>query len=158
MFDKGLVAEVEDLLKMGVFKGMYRDAGYWIQRETAAYINGEYTLDEAKDAIKQGSRRYAKRQLTWFRANKNIKCFQKMNGGNCMSKQSLNLQDVFLNQARKEKNVLNFIMVNGYQFKGIVSGFDNYTVVLESEGRQNLVYKHAISTIVPSKPIVFYRC
>ena len=72
-----------------------------------------------------------------------------------MSKQSLNLQDVFLNQARKEKNVLNFIMVNGYQFKGIVSGFDNYTVVLESEGRQNLVYKHAISTIVPSKPIVF---
>lgn len=72
-----------------------------------------------------------------------------------MSKQSLNLQDVFLNQARKEKNVLNFIMINGYQFKGIVSGFDNYTVVLESEGRQNLVYKHAISTIVPSKPIVF---
>ena len=72
-----------------------------------------------------------------------------------MSKQALNLQDVFLNQARKEKIVLNFIMINGYQFKGIVSGFDSYTVVLESDGKQNLVYKHAISTIVPSKPIVF---
>lgn len=72
MFDKGLVAEVEDLLKMGVSKECtaMQAIGY---KETAAYINGEYTLDEAKDAIKQGSRRYAKRQLTWFRANKNIK-------------------------------------------------------------------------------------
>ncbi len=72
MFDKGLVAEVEDLLKMGVSKECtaMQAIGY---KETAAYINGECTLDEAKDAIKQGSRRYAKRQLTWFRANKNIK-------------------------------------------------------------------------------------
>lgn len=72
MFDKGLVAEVEDLLKMGVSKECtaMQAIGY---KETAAYINGECTLDAAKDAIKQGSRRYAKRQLTWFRANKNIK-------------------------------------------------------------------------------------
>lgn len=72
MFDKGLVAEVEDLLKMGVSKECtaMQAIGY---KETAAYINGECTLDEAKDAIKQGSRRYAKRQLTWLRANKNIK-------------------------------------------------------------------------------------
>ena len=72
MFDKGLVAEVEDLLKMGVSKECtaMQAIGY---KETAAYINGECTLDVAKDAIKQGSRRYAKRQLTWFRANKNIK-------------------------------------------------------------------------------------
>ena len=72
MFDKGLAAEVESLLKMGVSKECtaMQAIGY---KETAAYINGECTLDEAKDAIKQGSRRYAKRQLTWFRANKNIK-------------------------------------------------------------------------------------
>lgn len=72
-----------------------------------------------------------------------------------MSKQSVNLQDVFLNQARKEKILLTFIMINGYQFKGMVSGFDNYTVILDFEGKQSLVYKHAISTIIPSKPITF---
>jgi len=72
-----------------------------------------------------------------------------------MSKQGVNLQDVFLNQARKEKILLTFIMINGYQFKGIVSGFDNYTVILDFEGKQSLVYKHAISTIVPQRPITF---
>ncbi len=72
-----------------------------------------------------------------------------------MSKIGVNLQDVFLNQARKDKILLTFIMINGYQFKGIVSGFDNYTVILDFEGKQSLVYKHAISTIIPSKPITF---
>ncbi len=64
-----------------------------------------------------------------------------------------NLQDVFLNQARKEKISLIVYLTNGFQFKGFVKGFDNFTVILESEGRQNLVYKHAISTIIPSKQI-----
>ena len=72
-----------------------------------------------------------------------------------MSKQGVNLQDVFLNQARKEKILLTFIMINGYQFKGMVSGFDNYTVIIDFEGKQSLVYKHAISTIIPSRPITF---
>lgn len=72
-----------------------------------------------------------------------------------MSKQAVNLQDVFLNQARKEKILLTFITINGYQFKGIVSGFDNFTVILDFEGKQSLVYKHAISTIIPEKPITF---
>ncbi len=63
------------------------------------------------------------------------------------------LQDVFLNQARKEKIQVTIYLTNGFQFRGAVKGFDNYTVVLESEGRQNLVYKHAISTIIPAKVI-----
>ena len=66
---------------------------------------------------------------------------------------NLNLQDVFLNQARKDKILCTFILMNGYQFKGIVKGFDSYVVVLECEGKQNVVYKHAISTIVPFKSI-----
>ncbi|MEG0833485.1 MAG: RNA chaperone Hfq [Oscillospiraceae bacterium] len=66
---------------------------------------------------------------------------------------NLNLQDVFLNQARKEKIQVTIYLTNGFQFRGTVKGFDSFTVVLESEGRQNLVYKHAISTIIPSKPI-----
>lgn len=64
-----------------------------------------------------------------------------------------NLQDVFLNQARKERIGVTIFLTNGYQFKGIVKGFDSYIVILECDGKQNLVYKHAISTIVPSRPI-----
>ncbi len=64
-----------------------------------------------------------------------------------------NLQDVFLNQARKERIAVTIYLTNGFQFKGIVKGFDAFTVVLETEGKQNLVYKHAISTIIPAKPI-----
>ena len=66
---------------------------------------------------------------------------------------NLNLQDVFLNQARKDKISLTIFLTNGFQFKGIVKGFDSYTVILECEGKQQLVFKHAISTIIPTKPI-----
>ena len=63
---------------------------------------------------------------------------------------NLNLQDVILNQIRKDKIASTFILMNGYQFKGVVKGFDSYVVVLDCE---NIVYKHAISTIVPSRYI-----
>lgn len=66
---------------------------------------------------------------------------------------NINLQDVFLNQARKDKISVTIFLMNGYQFKGYVKGFDSYIVVLDCEGKQNVVYKHAISTIAPSRPI-----
>lgn len=66
---------------------------------------------------------------------------------------NINLQDVFLNQARKDKTMVTMYLTNGFQFKGIVKGFDSYTVILDSDGRQMLVFKHAISTISPIKPI-----
>ena len=66
---------------------------------------------------------------------------------------TLNLQDVFLNQARKEKVPVTCILTNGFQFKGIVKGFDSYTVIIDADGKQELVFKHAISTIVPAHPI-----
>ena len=65
----------------------------------------------------------------------------------------INLQDIFLNQARKEKIGVTIYITNGFQFKGFVKGFDNYTVILDSDGKQNLIYKHAISTITPARPI-----
>ena len=65
----------------------------------------------------------------------------------------MNLQDVFLNQARKEHIPVTIYITNGFQFKGIVKGFDNYTVILDSDGRQNLIYKGANSTITPLRPI-----
>ena len=68
---------------------------------------------------------------------------------------SLNLQEIFLNQVRKAKVPVTIFLVNGFQIKGLVSGFDNFTVVLDSEGKQQLIYKHAISTIVPLRPVDF---
>ncbi len=66
---------------------------------------------------------------------------------------SINLQDVFLNQVRKEKIMVTIFLTNGFQLKGFVKGFDNFIVILDSEGKQQMIYKHAISTIVPSKAI-----
>ncbi|NLI58493.1 MAG: RNA chaperone Hfq [Clostridium sp.] len=68
-----------------------------------------------------------------------------------MSKSTINLQDVFLNQVRKEHIPVTVYLTNGFQLKGLVKGFDNFTVVLDSDGRQQLIYKHAISTISPMK-------
>lgn len=70
-----------------------------------------------------------------------------------MTKTQVNLQDAFLNQVRKENVSVTIFLVNGFQLKGIVRGFDNFTVMLESEGKQMMVYKHAISTISPVRPV-----
>ena len=64
-----------------------------------------------------------------------------------------NLQDLFLNQARRDRAQITMFLMNGFQLHGIVRGFDNFTVVLESDGKQQLIYKHAISTVVPPKAI-----
>jgi host factor-I protein len=66
---------------------------------------------------------------------------------------TINLQDTFLNQARKENMLTTVFLVNGYQIKGVVRSFDNFTLMLEVEGKQQLVYKHAISTIIPMRNI-----
>lgn len=70
-----------------------------------------------------------------------------------MSKIQGNLQDVFLNQIRKENVPVTVYLVNGFQLRGTVRGFDNFTVLLDSEGKQQMVYKHAISTIMPHRPV-----
>lgn len=72
-----------------------------------------------------------------------------------MNKAVNNLQDIFLNNARKDKIHVSIFLVNGVQLKGYVKGFDSFTVVLDSEGRQQLIYKHAISTISPARQILF---
>lgn len=68
---------------------------------------------------------------------------------------ALNLQDTFLNQARKSDISVTVFLMNGYQLRGTVKGYDNFTVVLNSQGKQQLIYKHAISTIVPLQNIDF---
>lgn len=72
-------------------------------------------------------------------------------------KNNFNLQDVFLNQVRKDNVSITIFLINGFQLKGQVKGFDNYTIVLDTEGKQQLIYKHAISTIIPAKTVNFYQ-
>ena len=66
-----------------------------------------------------------------------------------------NLQDLFLNQARRDRSQITMFLMNGFQLRGVIRGFDGFTVILDSEGKQQLIYKHAISTVVPPRPIAF---
>lgn len=68
-------------------------------------------------------------------------------------KATVNIQDQFLNQLRKESIPVTVFILNGFQLRGQVKGFDNFTVIVETEGRQQLVYKHAISTFAPQKNV-----
>ena len=63
------------------------------------------------------------------------------------------LQDTFLNEARRERMPLTVFLTNGFQQRGSIVAFDGFTVLLQFEGRQYLVYKHAISTIIPQRPL-----
>ncbi|MDO5517621.1 MAG: RNA chaperone Hfq [Clostridium sp.] len=71
------------------------------------------------------------------------------------NKNTNNLQDIFLNNARKSRVPLTIHLMNGFQLKGLVKGFDSFTVILDCDGKQMMIYKHSISTITPSKPILF---
>jgi len=64
-----------------------------------------------------------------------------------------NLQDLFLNEARKSKIPVTIFLTNGFQIKGFVKGFDNFIVIIDNEGKQLMIYKHAISTVNPLKTI-----
>ncbi|HEY4553236.1 MAG TPA: RNA chaperone Hfq [Bacillaceae bacterium] len=68
-------------------------------------------------------------------------------------KQPINIQDQFLNQLRKENVQVTVFLLNGFQLRGQVKSFDNFTVLFESEGKQQLVYKHAISTFSPQRNV-----
>lgn len=69
------------------------------------------------------------------------------------TKSEINLQDGYLNQIRKDNILTTVYLVNGFQLKGLIKGFDSYTVLLDVDGKQMLIYKHAISTVNPIKPI-----
>ena len=64
-----------------------------------------------------------------------------------------NLQDLFLLRARRDKLPVTMFLMNGFQMRGIITGFDAFVVVLDSDGRQQIIYKHAISTIAPVRPV-----
>ena len=65
----------------------------------------------------------------------------------------INLQDLFLLRLRQERLPVTVFLMNGFQMRGTVTGYDPFVVVLESDGRQQVIYKHAISTVVPLRPV-----
>ncbi len=65
------------------------------------------------------------------------------------------LQDCFLNETRREHQLVTVFLMNGFQMKGVITGFDSFVVCLVSDGRQQMIYKHAISTVVPAHPVRF---
>jgi host factor-I protein len=73
-----------------------------------------------------------------------------------MAERSQNLQDTFLNHVRKNKTPLTVFLVNGVKLQGVVTWFDNFCVLLRRDGHSQLVYKHAISTIMPAQPIQLF--
>lgn len=65
------------------------------------------------------------------------------------------IQDTFLNQVRKDKTPVVVHLLNGFQIRGLVRGFDSFTIVIDSDGKQIVAYKHALSTITPASPVSF---
>ena len=74
-----------------------------------------------------------------------------------MSEKSQNVQDVFLNHVRKTKNSVTVFLINGVKLQGIITWFDNFSVLLRRDGHTQLLYKHAISTVMPSGPIQLFE-
>ncbi len=73
------------------------------------------------------------------------------------SEKTQNVQDVFLNHIRKNKTPVTIFLVNGVKLQGIVTSFDNFSVLLRRDGHTQLVYKHAISTVMPSVPVQLFE-
>jgi host factor-I protein len=74
-----------------------------------------------------------------------------------MAERSQNLQDLFLNTVRKQKISLTIFLINGVKLQGVITWFDNFCVLLRRDGQSQLVYKHAISTIMPGSPVSLYE-
>ena len=66
-------------------------------------------------------------------------------------KTEINLQDTFLNRARQEKVPLTVFLTNGFQLRGVVRGFDTFIILFDCDGKQEMIYKHAISTVIPQR-------
>ena len=66
--------------------------------------------------------------------------------------EAMNLQDAILKEVRREKVPVTLFLMNGFQLRGVITGFDSFVVVLVSDGKQQMIYKHAISTLAPIRP------
>jgi host factor-I protein len=73
--------------------------------------------------------------------------------GAAIMQKTQNLQDAFLNYIRREKIPVTLFLMNGFQLRGVVRSFDSFVVLIDADGRQQMIYKHAISTVAPARPV-----
>ena len=66
---------------------------------------------------------------------------------------AINLQEAILKEVRRDKVPVTLFLMNGFQLRGVITGYDSFVVVLVSDGKQQMIYKHAISTLVPAQPV-----
>ena len=64
-----------------------------------------------------------------------------------------NLQEIFLTQVRRDRRPVTMFLMNGFQMRGVITGFDQFVILLQSDGRQQMIYKHAVSTMTPAVPV-----
>lgn len=76
-----------------------------------------------------------------------------MQKGAAIMQKTQNLQDAFLNYIRREKIPVTLFLMNGFQLRGVVRSFDSFVVLIDADGRQQMIYKHAISTVAPARPV-----
>ena len=69
--------------------------------------------------------------------------------------ETINLQDAILKEVRRDRVPVTLFLMNGFQLRGVITGYDSFVVVLVTDGRQQMIYKHAISTLVPLQPVRF---
>jgi host factor-I protein len=103
------------------------------------------------------SRRIAPHTWTSKRNRLSGKGQNKEKGKRPMAADKQNLQDAFLNHVRKTKVPVTIFLINGVKLQGVITWFDNFCVLLRRDGQSQLVYKHAISTIMPAQPISLYE-
>ena len=72
--------------------------------------------------------------------------------------ENMNLQEAILNEVRRDRVPVTLFLMNGFQLRGVITGFDSFVVVLVSDGKQQMIYKHAISTLVPVRPLKATAC
>jgi host factor-I protein len=82
---------------------------------------------------------------------------EKVKAGEAAARGANNLQDVFLNAVRKQKIPVTMFLVNGVKLQGVITWFDNFSVLLRRDGHSQLVYKHAISTVMPAAPVQLFE-
>ena len=152
MLGHGLFNEVQHLVEQGFEASQSMQAiGY---KELVPVIKGNISMENAVEKLKQHSRQYAKRQLTWFKNKMNVHWLNKERMSLQMMLDEIttqmianeNIQDQALENFKSEKTEVTIFFLNGFQMKGVVENYDKYVVSLNSQGKQHLIYKHAIST------------
>ena len=115
-----------------------------------AWLNYYWKIDAVDPILLSGS-------VSDLLANAKDRVSKKNKANEMAGETKQNLQDAFLNHVRKQKIPVTVFLVNGVKLQGVITWFDNFCVLLRRDGQSQLVYKHAISTVMPSQPFSLYE-